>query len=140
MRASQVLFAVCLASCFAIACGDDDDDSTPNGTSGSSGSSGKAGNTASGGSAMTAGTAGKGGSQNMAGEQGVAGMPGEPMGGAGGDGSEKPLGFVDFVHDLIESETADDNQPHNVSEKQFSEPRDDHEHYLAPANAFDDLF
>lgn len=137
MLARQLLFAACLASCFAIACGDDDDDSSPDGRSGSSGSSGKAGT---GGSAMTAGAAGKGGSQNMAGEPGLAGMPGEPMGGAGGVGPEPPLGFVDFVHDLIESETADDNQPSSVSDRQFSEPRDEHEHYLAPANAFDDLF
>jgi hypothetical protein len=138
MLARQVLFLACLAACFAIACGDHD--SSPNGRSGSSGSSGEAGSTGSGGSATTAGTAGKGGSQNMAGEPGLAGMPGEPLGGAGGVGPETPLAFIDFVHELIESETADDSQPSSVADKQFSEPRDDHEHYLAPASAFDDLF
>jgi hypothetical protein len=142
MRVRQLLLGACLASCLAIACGDDED-SRPAGMSGSAGKAGNSGKAGSGGSTATAGTTGLGGDESMGGtmpEPGMAGMPGEPMlGGAGGMGPAE-LGFADFVHDLIENETADDNPPSSVSDKQFSDPTDDHGHYLVPASVFNDLF
>lgn len=135
MHMRQWLFGVCVVSCLAIACGDDDDDVGP-GKSGSAGKAGSAGASGNGGSKPTAGTAGKGGDENLGGMPG-AGMPGE-MGGMGGDTPE--LGFSDFVHDLIENETAEDNAPRSVKDLKFSDPRDDHQHYLVPAGSFDDLY
>jgi hypothetical protein len=137
MHVRQVLFGVLIASCLAIACGDDDDDVGPgkSGSAGKAGSAGSAGKSGQGGTKTTAGTAGKGGDENLGGMPG-AGMPGE-MGGAGGDTPE--LGFSDFVHDLIENETAEDNAPSTVNGRQFADPQDDHGHYLVPAGSFDDL-
>jgi hypothetical protein len=138
MRVQRLLAGVCLASCLAVACGDDDDDS-PGGKGGSSGAAGTA-------AGATAGAHNQGGDGNTgntgntggrAGMPGTAGMPGE----GGMAGAEPNLeGFVTFVHDLIENETAETNQPTTVTDRDFPEPKDDHGHYEAPTTAFDDLF
>jgi hypothetical protein len=139
-----MLFGVGIAACLAVACADDDDgvgggksgSAGKAGMTGEAGSAGSAGKTGDGGSKPTAGTPGKGGDENRGGMPG-AGMPGEPGGSAG----EPPeLGFSDFVHDLIENQTGEDNAPTPVKDRQFSDPQDEHGHYLVPESSFGDLF
>jgi hypothetical protein len=140
MRARQLFLAVSVASCLAVACGDDD--SKPGGKGGAAGQAGAAGEggkAGSGGSPTNGGTeSSPGGDGNPVGEAGGPGAAGMNPGGLGGAGGEAPSGFVEFVHDLVENHTLETNQP-AATNQQFTEPQDDHGHYLAPASAFDDL-
>ena len=138
MRARHLLLAVCVTSCLAVACGDDDD-SSPGGKSGAAGEAGAAGKAGGGGSPTNGGTDSKGGEGNPvgdAGEPGAAGMMNQ--GAQAGAGGAAPSGFVAFVHELVENQTLETNQP-APTDQQFAEPQDDHGHYLVPESAFDDL-
>ncbi len=138
MRARHLLVAVCVTSCLATACGDDDSKPGKGGAAGQAGAAGEAGKAGSGGSPTNGGTdSSPGGDGNPVGQAGGPGAAGNP-GGLGGAGGEAPSGFVEFVHDLVENHTSETNQP-AATNQQFTEPQDDHGHYLAPASAFDDL-
>ena len=141
MRARHLLLAVCVTSCLVVACGDDDD-SSPGGKGDAAGEAGAAGKAGGGGSPTNGGTDSKGGGGEgnpvgAAGEPGAAGMMNQ--GAQAGAGGAAPSDFVAFVHDLVENQTLETNQP-APTDQQFTEPQDDHGHYLVPESAFDDLF
>ena len=150
MLGRNLLLALCISSCLSVACTGDDEE----GSGGSSGNAGEAGAPDQGGSNRGGSNQGGSGGSNAngasAGKAGSAvGEAGEPSGGTGpgpgpgpdggGAGGESPATFVEFVHDLVQHQTSDNNQPTRV-EQQFSETRDDHGHYQTPDSAFNDLF
>lgn len=141
--ARSVLLALCVGSCLTLACSDEED-ANNGGSSGSSGRGGEAGEPDKGGSNQggkpsNGGSSGKAGNDSgEAGEPSTGGMPTEP--GAGGEGGgNAPASFVDFVHDLVENRTSDTGRPATV-DRDFSEERDDHGHYLTGNDAFADLY
>lgn len=135
MQLKKALLGLCVASCLAVACGDDDDDGVPSTDGGTAGKAGSAAGGSNGGTKPTGGAAGKAGDDS-------GGMANGGMtGGVGGEAGEPAAtGFSEFVHQVIANDTAEDNAPAVMKGRTFGDPRDERGHYLVRPGAFDDLF
>ncbi len=130
MHARYLLFSVCIAASFAVACTGDDDQTRP---SAMGGEGGDADHPA---AAGKAGSTGATGGTSSAGQTAIGGEPG-----AAGAGGEAPvMGFTSFVHELVKNQTTETDSPASVNDRKFPDPTDDHGHYLVPATDFADLF